>query len=176
LPLITHPTRITSHSATVIDNIFTNNLDNHTLSGLLFTDISDHLPIFSIFSDQQDRCNVNTYFVVHDNKQLNVINFLDQLCNTNWENLDEYNNPVNAYGSFLHKYKPYSMNVSLLNTSKHCLTKPWISKCLLKFIRKKNRLYRKFLKFPTSQNEINYKQYRNKLSSLLRIAKRLHYL
>jgi hypothetical protein len=144
----------------------------------LFTDISDHLPIFSTFSEQQDRCNVNTYFVVRDKKQLNVINFLDQLRNTNWENLDEYNNSVNAYGSFLHKYTALfneCFPLKHIKASKHCLTKPWISKCLLKSIRKKNRLYRKFLKFPTSQNEINYKQYRNNLSSLLRTAKRLHY-
>ena len=107
-----------------------------------------------------------------------MINFLNQLRNTNWENLNEYNYPVNACGSFLHKYTALfneCFPLKHIKASKHCLTKPWISKCLLKSIRKKNRLYRKFLKFPTSQNEINYKQYRNKLSSLLRIAKRLHY-
>ena len=43
-PLITRPTRITSHSATLIDNIFQNSLETNLLSSLLFTDISDHLP------------------------------------------------------------------------------------------------------------------------------------
>ena len=45
-PLISKPTRITSTSATLIDNIFVNSLDDHYTSGLLLTDISDHLPIF----------------------------------------------------------------------------------------------------------------------------------
>ena len=45
-PLVNRPTRITSHSATLIDNILTSNIDSHVVNGLLFTDISDHLPIF----------------------------------------------------------------------------------------------------------------------------------
>lgn len=47
-PLITLPTRITAHTATLIDNIFINHSDNCSFSGLLFSDISDHLPIFCI--------------------------------------------------------------------------------------------------------------------------------
>ena len=47
-PLITIPTIITSHSKTLIDNIFTPNLsDIH--SGLVINDSSDHLPIFLIY-------------------------------------------------------------------------------------------------------------------------------
>ena len=48
LPMITKPTRITAHSATLIDNIFTNNTTVSSKNGLIISDISDHLPIFSI--------------------------------------------------------------------------------------------------------------------------------
>ena len=50
IPLIVRPTRITANSATLIDNIFTNNLENlnDSLNGVLITDISDHFPIFHI--------------------------------------------------------------------------------------------------------------------------------
>ena len=50
LPLISRPTRITNRSATLIDNIFTNNHDNLncSLSGILVADVSDHSPIFHI--------------------------------------------------------------------------------------------------------------------------------
>ena len=46
MPLITKPTRITKSTATLIDNIFTNNLSRteHS-SGIIINDISDHLPI-----------------------------------------------------------------------------------------------------------------------------------
>ena len=49
---ITLPSRITSHTATLIDNIFSSHVEHSYLrSGLLITDISDHLPIFSISLD-----------------------------------------------------------------------------------------------------------------------------
>ena len=47
-PLINRPTRITTTSATLIDNIFTSELENKIDSGLLVHDISDHLPVFAL--------------------------------------------------------------------------------------------------------------------------------
>ena len=46
LPLITMPTRITQTSATLIDNIFSNRQTNSFESGLIYSSISDHLPVF----------------------------------------------------------------------------------------------------------------------------------
>lgn len=48
-PVLTKPSRITSHSPTLIDNIFTNHLENNMVSGLLMNDISDHLPVCVIY-------------------------------------------------------------------------------------------------------------------------------
>ena len=47
-PLINKPTRIANHSATLIDNIFSNAFRISHNSGILLNDISDHLPIFAI--------------------------------------------------------------------------------------------------------------------------------
>ena len=48
VPHITLPTRITSTSRTLIDNIFSNNLNFvHAVSGDLTVSISDHLPIIN---------------------------------------------------------------------------------------------------------------------------------
>ena len=46
-PLCTKPTRVTNKSATLIDNIFTNNISESTkvITGILYSDISDHYPI-----------------------------------------------------------------------------------------------------------------------------------
>ena len=48
-PTISKPTRIANHSATIIDNIFTNITQHKIHSGILYTDISDHLPTFMTF-------------------------------------------------------------------------------------------------------------------------------
>ena len=48
IPLILQPTRITSHSNTLIDSIFSNIIDSDIISGNLTANISDHLPQFAI--------------------------------------------------------------------------------------------------------------------------------
>ena len=45
---ITKPTRITCTTMTLIDNIFTTDIEQHYACGLLINDISDHLPIFAV--------------------------------------------------------------------------------------------------------------------------------
>ena len=84
--LITRPTRITRHSKTLIDNIFTTNLSN-IHSGLIINDLSDHLPIFLIFEYKHNkRTNVtyNTKRVVNDHN-LHVMR--NKLKETNWNEI-----------------------------------------------------------------------------------------
>ena len=52
---------------------------------------------------------------------------------------------------------------------------PWFTKGLLKSIRKRAKLYKKFLKNPNIGNEKVYKIFKNKLNHLIRIAKRNYY-
>ena len=47
IPHILHPTRITSHSKTLIDKIFSNYITHEIISGNITANISDHLPPFS---------------------------------------------------------------------------------------------------------------------------------
>ena len=47
-PLISKPTRITSSTATLIDNTFTNNLELKMNANILYTDWSNHLPVFQV--------------------------------------------------------------------------------------------------------------------------------
>ena len=47
IPYILHPTRITSHLKTLIDNIFSNFISPEIISGNITANISDHLPQFS---------------------------------------------------------------------------------------------------------------------------------
>ena len=49
-PQILKPTRITYHSATLIDNIFFNSLEHHAISGNIVCGITDHLPNFFIIT------------------------------------------------------------------------------------------------------------------------------
>ena len=62
LSVITKPTRITSHTATLIDHIYTNTVSRLT-SGIVTVDISDHLPVFCIVDTPLKNQNrQNMYF------------------------------------------------------------------------------------------------------------------
>ena len=74
LPLISRPTRITNSSATLINNIFTNNHDNLncSLSGILVADVSDHFPVFHInwsFTVEETESFIVTQVFNEKNKQ-----------------------------------------------------------------------------------------------------------
>ena len=57
LPHILQPTRVTEHSATVTDNIFSNNTEHNTLNGSILSRISDHFPQFLVMT----KVNINDY-------------------------------------------------------------------------------------------------------------------
>ena len=50
LPYTLHSTRVTDHSATVIDNIFSDNTDHDTYNGNILTNISDHFLQFPVIN------------------------------------------------------------------------------------------------------------------------------
>ena len=177
-PLITRPTRITAHTATLIDNIFTNNLDEQAFNGLLFTDISDHIPIFSITSIQHSDSASSVSTVFRDKSKANMSKFKDNLGNFDWTSLNGYNDPSRAYDTFLEKFmNTYNSSFPLKRAKdrKHFYKKPWLSKGLSKSIKRKNRLYKHFLSKPSLDNEQKYKAYKNKLTQSLRMAKRVYY-
>ena len=47
-PFINRPTRRVKERATLIDNIYSNMIKNDILTGIFYTDISDHFPVFYI--------------------------------------------------------------------------------------------------------------------------------
>ena len=77
LPLINCPTRITPTSATIIDNIFTNNIDERECrqNGILVTDISDHFPIFHIGHNTQVIESDETYIISRNYSNVNKLSF-----------------------------------------------------------------------------------------------------
>ena len=85
-PLITRPTRVTANSATLIDNIFTNNFngDNWSAQGVLVTDISDHYPVFHL-SGQYVTYAANDYFIMRRYNARNKEEFCTALAHMDWQ-------------------------------------------------------------------------------------------
>lgn len=66
VPLITKPTRITAQSATLIDNIFTNNNNVLSKNGLIISDLSDHFPIYSPIATDDPSEKGRHHIIVRD--------------------------------------------------------------------------------------------------------------
>jgi hypothetical protein len=55
-------------------------------------------------------------------------------------------------------------------------TKPWLTKSLLKSCKKKNRLYKNYLKHKTVESFNKYRTYKNKLTIILRKCEKQYYV
>ena len=176
--MITKPTRISAHSATRIDNIFTNNTTVSSKKGLIVSGISDHLPIFSIAFGDYLRKDSNS-FTIRDTSEKRVNEFRHKLENTNWDFSDQSNNandPNTAYNIFIDKYSglfdvcfPFK---TIKGKALNSFSKPWLTKSLLRSINKENKLYKQHLRHRSNEKLLKYETYKNKLTDLLRVAKR----
>ena len=64
LPYITIPTRVTTHSKTLIDNIFSSNIEDGLISGNIITTISDHYAQFLLQKNIKIEKKEKIYFVI----------------------------------------------------------------------------------------------------------------
>lgn len=176
-PIITRPSRITSYCATLIDNIFTNNIENNTVNGLLIIDISDHLPVFTVY-DCKYRINKpdkqTEFRRVRSEESINRLK--KDLLAQNWDIIYQEKDINKAYDIFLELFKyVYDKNCPIKEYSRklrhtNC---PWITKGIQNACKKKNTLYREFIRWGTKEKENKYKKYKNNLTQIIRACKRV---
>lgn len=101
IPKISRPSRIASNSATLIDNIFTNDIENNTISGLLINDITDHLPVFTVYDKNYGNKTKRKmeYRRIRSEESMSLLK--NQLLEQNWETVYKDKDVDGAYESFL---------------------------------------------------------------------------
>ena len=177
-PLINSPTRVTPSSSTLIDNIFTNVLDSHLDCGCLCVDITDHLPIFLLTNIELSKKRKKLPNLGRNISTEGINSLNNELCNTDWSPVysaldvdDSYNTLLSIFIPLLDKHLPFKKKKVFINK----IRKPWISPKLFRCIKRKNELYKIFLNNKSPVNENKYKRYRNKVTKLVRKAKKKYY-
>ena len=100
-PTIYKPTRITPNSATLIYNIFTNDIDKDYTAGLLFNDLSDHLPIVHILHKKVNSVHSRTASVVKRViTKSNIEKLQTELKLINWNDLMKSDDPEESFNTF----------------------------------------------------------------------------
>ena len=142
MPLILRPTRITTHSKTLIDNIFTSIIENDNIAGNITCSISDHLAQFIIFKI----CN-QTFIKVpkppkRNFKNINPELFILDILEVDWSKHLKLNKNdatlstskfLNIIDAILDRHAPY-MKPSI--NKKFNTSKPWITLGILTSINK----------------------------------------
>lgn len=180
LPLINRPTRVTTNTCTLIDNIFSNCFLDATLkTGIIKTPISDHFPIFSIISRNTTKINTEIKVEKRNINSKNFQSFKTDLINTNWSILDlcgdNVNNKYNLFSDIFMSMYNKNFPITKINIRQKDLKSPWMSKGLKKSSKRKQKLYIKYLKKKSAKAELEYKTYKNMFEKMKQKAKKLYY-
>ena len=184
-PLISRPTRITDHSATLIDHIFTNSCHAVTKSGVLAdSDLSDHLATFATLLTDRKKLNCKIGTEAARDSYIRLINrstketFVKNINQVDWNFLLEIGNADNKFEAFNNKYlEIYNASFPMKKgkPGRRAESKPWLLEWLSCACARKNALYQKFVKEPSSENKTKYTRMKKFCEKHIRIAKRKFY-
>ena len=187
-PKLIYPTRLAYHSASLIDNIFSNEPSTFpTTSGILISNISDHFPYFCGFG----KCTQYNHSIKYiyqrnvDQNKLNNLyeylesqNLLDKLksLSSNDPNI-LYNTLENELTFAINKYIPLSKKRNNKYKIKHI---NWITFGIIKSIKYRDKMYKLFKKTEIASREFNIhkhnlKVYNSILKKIILKAKKLYY-
>ena len=158
VPLINRPTRVSKSTATIIDNIFTNckHFDS-AFSGIMYTDISDHFPVF-VIDNLQTQNEDTPYSLRRFYNNRNIERFKNELNNIDWNDVLDITDPQSAYTLFFNKLTLIYNRCFPLKKVKDTYynLKPWLTENIKQCIKCKNKLFAKSKKHPSFYNDANY--------------------
>ena len=176
LPTISKPTRITTKSATLIDNVFlSTKLQTPIDSTVLLEDISDHLPCM-ITMHKQLKCvregktitsrPLTDKNIEKINTDLSAIDWDQELNSQSIE--DDFNKFHNIVCETINTHAPVKTKKI---SAKKAYQDPWITKGITTSLSKQRKMYTKMLETKKDSDKIKYTTYRNKLKSIIRKSK-----
>ena len=178
LPIITLPTRIKHHSATLIDHIWTNKVCNFYNSGIIINSVSDHFPVFYFDESKNKKMELPEQITRQINSKT-VPAFCKLLKSTSWSNVLNEPTPNLAFENFFEKFNSARdisfPEVKVKQKTVHFKHNPWMSRGLKVSQKRKEKLFAKKTKFPSAQNIERFKTYNKMYCKIRRAAKKIYY-
>ena len=156
----------------LIDNIFSNNLENSFICGNIVTETMDHFTQVCIVASHPNPLNYSKQKKkIRDYSSFNANRFLSKLQEIEWSNSSD-NDTNQSFTTFYKKINclvnKHAPMKTLSKRRGKILSKPWITKGIRTSIRIKNNLF-------FNADWEYYKLYRNKITSLTRQSKKNYY-
>ena len=142
-PLILQPTRVTSTSATLIDNIFINDMSCHSTGGNITSFVSGHYFQFSQLDIFESLKNKYTIKYARDYRNYNKRVFSEELSNIDWNYITTNNNidTNRSYNLFYYKIEKILYEIApyrkMTKNELRLEQRPWITRGILQSMRKK---------------------------------------
>lgn len=177
-PIITKPTRFDEerNTSSCLDHIWINT-PNTPASGLLYCDITDHLPVFCRLNVPYHSKDKYVKITFRNMSYTNKLKFRNMIQSTDWDahlgNLMETHERVLKYIEIVDNYfnTCFPLMTKQIGTTR--LTKPWLTSGLQKSIETKHDLHRRVQR---SRYDLNaYKRFDNLLKSLIRKSRLDYY-
>ena len=184
VPHIIHPTRITSTTRTLIDNIFSNATNpEEAVSGNLTISLSDHLAQFLFMPNDQSKPEEHKKpKTVIDRRKFDQENYILDMFDLNW-NINNFEDPNDAFAHLESHIdnvnKKYIHTRTLTKKEMRDLENPWIDNEIKNMIKRRNITHTLFIKVTEKKRKEElknkYKKLRNSITSKIRHNKKKYY-
>jgi hypothetical protein len=167
--IVSRPTRITDHSATLIDHVYTNSLDNTISCNIITHDITDHLATHTKIklgtTGNRPQFSFHNRRVNREGRIFNEANhaaFKNLIDSETWEEITDDMDAQSKYEKFDEIYsRHYNSAYPLAAQRKRRKferkdPKPWILPWLEEACNRKQEHYHNFVKAPTPENKAIY--------------------
>ena len=176
--LVNKPTRITESSSSLLDVILTSVPENHEVTDVLSVALSDHYLVWTVlktcFRSANGTHNTVTY---RDFSNFNDQNFINELATSPVINktitvdafVSDWNVFKSTFNSISNKHAP-------MVTRRHKQRfNPWITNDIVKLMYQRDHTKKKLDKLKTTEIATEYRKLRNKVTQMIRLAKRTYF-
>ena len=176
LPTISKPTRITTKSATLIDNILVSTkLEYQMESNIILEEISDHLPCLLILKNQRKCLRVGRIIRSRQIDDNTLEKIKEDLCQIDWNTELTSHSVDKNFDKFHFKLcdtiEKHAPEREKRISAKNVIQDPWITRGILTSLKKQKRLYKHMLEVKTDTAREKYSNYRNLLKKIMRKGK-----
>ena len=173
---ISKPTRVTPHSQTLIDLIFTSKINGTMQSGVQTVSLSDHSLIYIVLKEVVLK-SLPKMSLYRTFRNFEVDKFVEDLDKCDWSSF--YNKEGNVelmweefkriYINICDKHAPY------VNVKKKFKRSPWITDAYLHIARERDYTHKQFVKTKDHKFLDKFKYFRNKANNLNKKLKSEYY-
>ena len=176
-PLIHTETRVTNVSKTLIDNIFTNEIENVKMSGTIVSDVSDHFPVFSVSNRKGSSLIEMEPVFKRKLSEKGVENFKHVVASESWNDVYaevDANKACDLFSDIIQTAYCKAFP-KVMSKPKQGERLPWVNRDIRRLAHDKYTLHKMFLKNGSLENERKYKVARNLLLRETRKARKEYF-